>query len=67
MTNIILSDGVHKDCDSDDLEDILRSLVDENRICKTCGQDHSLKVKFDGVTITINQIYKLFEEFPESV
>ena len=67
MIVIILSDEVHKDCDSDDLESILRSLVDQNGICKTCGQDHSLKVKFDGVTITINQIYKLFEEFSESV
>jgi hypothetical protein len=42
MIDIILSDEVHKDCDSDDLEIILRSLVDENGICKTCGCDHSI-------------------------
>ena len=38
MTNIIFSDEVHKDCDSDDLENILRSLVDENGICRMCGR-----------------------------
>jgi hypothetical protein len=43
MTNIIFSDEVHKDCDSDDLENILRSLVDQNGICRTCGRDHSLE------------------------
>jgi hypothetical protein len=43
MTNTIFSDEVHKDCDSDsdDLESILRSLVDENGICRICGRDHS--------------------------
>jgi hypothetical protein len=41
MTDIALSDEVHKDCDSDDLENILRSLVDENGICRTCGHNHS--------------------------
>jgi hypothetical protein len=40
MTNIIFSDEVHRDCDSGDLENILRSLVDENGICRTCGHDH---------------------------
>jgi hypothetical protein len=47
MTNIIFSDEVHKDCDagSDDLENILRSLVDEKGICRICGQDHSLQEK----------------------
>jgi hypothetical protein len=45
MTNIIYSDEVLKDCDSDDLENILRSLVDENGICRACGQDHSFTGK----------------------
>jgi hypothetical protein len=39
MTNIIFSDEVHKDCDSD-LENILRSLVDKNGVCRACGEDH---------------------------
>jgi hypothetical protein len=42
MTNAIFSDEVHKDFDANDLENILRSLVDENGICKTCGCDHSI-------------------------
>jgi hypothetical protein len=45
MIDIILSGEVHKDCDSDDLENILRSLVDENGICRACGQDHSFTGK----------------------
>jgi hypothetical protein len=45
MIDIILSGEVHKDYDSDDLENILRSLVDENGICRTCGRDHSFTGK----------------------
>ena len=45
MIDIILSDEVLKDCDSDDLENILRSLVDENSICRICGRDHSFTEK----------------------
>lgn len=45
MTNIIFSDEVHKDCDSDDLENILRSLVDEKGFCRICGRNHSLQEK----------------------
>jgi hypothetical protein len=44
MTSIILSNEVHKDCDSD-LENILRSLVDEHDICMICGHDHSFTGK----------------------
>jgi hypothetical protein len=40
MTKDTLHNEVHKDSDNDDLENILRSLVDENGICRTCGQDH---------------------------
>jgi hypothetical protein len=47
MTKIIFSDEVHKVCDSDsdDLENILRTLVDKNGICRTCGCDHSPRGK----------------------
>ena len=45
MTNIIFSDEVHKDCDSDDLENPFRSLVDENGICRMCGRDSNFTEK----------------------
>lgn len=54
MTNIIFSDEVHKDCDSDDLESILRTLVDKNGICRTCGCDHSPREKRKSVGCKIN-------------
>jgi hypothetical protein len=45
MTNIIFSDEIHKVCDSADLKNILRSLVDENETCMICGHDHSFTGK----------------------
>jgi hypothetical protein len=67
MTTDILHDEVHKVSYNDNLERILSSLVYENGICKTCGHDHGLKVTLEGITFTINQIYKLFEETLEVV
>ncbi len=61
MTTNILCNEVDKDFDYD-LDKILNSIVDEDGICKTCGQDHSLKVRLNKVIITINQIHKLFEK-----
>jgi hypothetical protein len=46
MTNPIFSEEVDKDYAAKDLEIILRSLVDENNICRTCGCDHSLRGKY---------------------
>ena len=45
MTKDKLHNEVHKDCDSDDLESILRTLVDKNGICRTCGCNHSPREK----------------------
>jgi hypothetical protein len=52
MIDIILSDEVHKVSADDDLENILRSLVDESNICGICGQDHSFtgKEKIRGLS-----------------
>jgi hypothetical protein len=68
MTTIVLSEDADKGFFNDDLEKILQSFVDEDGICKICGNDHSPKVTLDGISITINQIHKLFKkEFLEDV
>ena len=45
MTTSTFDKEAHKDSYDDDLGKILASLVDEDGICKTCGQDHSFTKK----------------------
>jgi len=56
MTKNIIRNDTDKHFDISDIEDILACFVDDNGLCKTCGQDHSFRPTFEGVKTSIDDV-----------